>query len=404
MAGQSSDLPRGAPVGPLQHTAFNLVNVRQILPLAVLMSVASTLSAQGPSLPPFLELRIPKPPTVATADGTSFLVYEMHVTNFSMPATTIKRVEVTAGNESGPRHVLFSLADSALSRNLTRPGTNTAFDDRVTLAGGARAVVWLWVPIDRNAPPVSVITRVILEQGKGDSARTQMLDSPPAPVSREGAPIGAPLRGGVWLAGNGPAAESGHRRALIPIGGTPSIAQRFAIDWVKVAEDNRTFSGDSLKNSSYYAYGQDALAVGDGRVVETKDSIPENIPGINSRAVPITLETVGGNHVIIELGGGRYAFYAHLQPGSLRVKLGDQVRRGQVVGLVGNSGNSTEPHLHFHISDGNSPLGSEGLPYNYEAFDLVGRCVTFGSGCERSAPEARRRQMPLDNMLVRFPQ
>ena len=87
------------------------------------------------------------------------------------------------------------------------------------------------------------------------------------------------------------------------------------------------------------------------------------MPGITSRAVPITSETVGGNHIVLDLGGGRYAFYAHLQPGSLKVKVGDRVTRGQVIGLVGNSGNSTEPHLHFHISDGVSPLGSEGLPY-----------------------------------------
>ena len=65
--------------------------------------------------------------------------------------------------------------------------------------------------------------------------------------------------------------------------------------------------------------------------------------------VPITLETVGGNNVIMEIGDGLYAFYAHLQPGSLRVKVGDKVRRGQVLGLLGNSGNSSEPHLHFHI-------------------------------------------------------
>ena len=188
------------------------------------------------------------------------------------------------------------------------------------------------------------------------------------------------------------------------MGGTPSIAQRFAIDWVKIDDNSRTFTGDSLKNSSYYAWGQDALAVGDGVVVETKDSIPENIPGAASRAVTITLETVGGNHVIVDLGGGRYAFYAHLQPGSLRVKLGDKVRKGQVVGLVGNSGNSTEPHLHFHLSDGNSPLGSEGIPYGLASFELVGRCKNFGSGCERSPASTRLREVPLANMLVRFPQ
>ncbi len=156
----------------------------------------------------------------------------------------------------------------------------------------------------------------------------------------------------MWLTGNGPAAESGHRRALIPVGGVPAIAQRFAIDYVMVGDDNKTFTGDQLKNESYHAEGVDALAVANGVVVEVKDSIPENIPGVNSRAVPITLETVGGNHVVIDIGGGHYAFYAHVKPGSLRVKLGDKVKRGQVIALVGNTGNSTEPHLHFHISDG----------------------------------------------------
>jgi murein DD-endopeptidase MepM/ murein hydrolase activator NlpD len=134
-----------------------------------------------------------------------------------------------------------------------------------------------------------------------------------------------------------------------------------------------------------------------------KDSIPENVPGINSRAVPITLETVGGNHVIIDIGGGYYAFYAHLKPGSLKVKLGDKVTRGQVVGLVGNSGNSTEPHLHFHISDGNSPLGSEGVPYRLDSFEIVGHCTTFNMGCQRSAPATRKGEVPLANVLLRFP-
>jgi murein DD-endopeptidase MepM/ murein hydrolase activator NlpD len=121
--------------------------------------------------------------------------------------------------------------------------------------------------------------------------------------------------------------------------------------------------------------------------------------------VPITLETVGGNHVILDLGGGRYAFYAHLRPGTLRVRTGDLVRRGQVLGLVGNSGNSTEPHLHFHLADANSPLGSEGIPYVHESFEILGRCKGPLTGCTRSqTPEQRRREMPAGNMIIRFPE
>jgi len=381
------------------------LSARHILSLAVLAVIApSSASAQGTALPPFLELAIPKPPTVAAGDGAAFLAFELHVTNFAQQTMTLKRVEVAAAGGSGARQVLIAVADSALARSLTRPGTTTPAAERARLAGGARAVVWLWVPVDRQAPPASVQTRVILEQGTGDSITTQELDATAVSVTREAAAIGPPLRGGVWLAGNGPAPETGHRRALIPIGGRPSIAQRFAIDWVKVGEDHRTFTGDRLNNASYHAYGQDALAVGNGTVVAVKDGIPENIPGATSRAVPITLETVGGNHVIVNLGDGRYAFYAHLQPGSLRVKSGDRVSTGQVLGLVGNSGNSTEPHLHFHLSDGNSPLGSEGIPYLHQSFELVGKCRSFGSGCDRSSPSTRQREMPMANMLVRFPQ
>ena len=361
--------------------------------------VAQMAEAQ---LPPFLELRVPKAPTVATADGASFLVYELHITNFTLQPLTLQRIEVATA--TAPRRVLMTVADTALPRAFARPGTQLPAAERTKLSGGSRGIAFLWVPVDRNAPPTSLRHKVVLLQGAGDSARTLELEDRAIPVAREAATIGPPLRGGPWLTANGPARETGHRRGMVPVEGVPNIAQRFAIDYVKLDDDNRTFTGDRLKNESYYAYRVDALAVADGIVVATKDSIPENIPGPTSRAVPITLETVGGNYVIIDIGGGRYAFYAHLVPGSLRVKLGDRVRRGQVVGLVGNSGNSTEPHLHFHISDGVSPLGSEGIPYGHDAFDLVGRCRGFSQGCERSGPAVRRGELPLANMLIRFPQ
>lgn len=358
--------------------------------------------AQGASLPPSLELRVPKPPTIATAETGSFLAYELHITNFAGQPLTLKKVEVQTA--TGDRRVLMSVADSALIPAMGRPGVSLTGADRLKLTGGTRAVVFLWVPVDARSAPTALRHRLTVEQGSGDSVRTAELEGPVVSVAADAVVIGPPLRGGPWLTANGPAAATGHRRALIPIGGTPAIAQRFAIDYVRVGDDNKTFTGDQLKNESYYAEGVDALAVANGTVVAVKDSIPENVPGITSRAVPITLETVGGNHVIIDIGGGRYAFYAHLKPGSLRVKTGDRVKRGQVVGLVGNSGNSTEPHLHFHISDGNSPLGSEGVPYRYDSFEIVGRCSTFNMGCERAAPNVRRGEIPLANVLVRFPE
>lgn len=370
---------------------------------ALLAAVASAtaLAAQRAQLPPPLELRVPKAPTVGTGEHGSFIAYELHVTNFGMQALTLKSVEVLT--EDAEHTVLFTLADSALAQSIARPGVQLPPPERSKIGGGMRAVVYLWVPVDARSVPQSLRNRVTVEQGPPDSLRRQQLEGPVVPVSRQTVVIGPPLRGGPWLAGNGPAPRSGHRRALIPTGGAPTIAQRFAIDYVKVNEKFVTHQGDSLKNENYYAEGNDALAVADGRVVAVKHGIPENVPGITSRAVPITLETVGGNHVIIDIGNGGYAFYAHLKPGSIRVRVGEQLKRGQVIGLVGNSGNSTEPHLHFHVSDGNSPLGSEGVPYRYDAFDLLGHCQGFFVGCQLETTTTRHGEIPLQNALVRFP-
>lgn len=350
-----------------------------------------------------LELRVPKPPTVASLDGQAVLVYELHITNFSPVTQDIRRVEVL--DDARPAHVLATLEDSALANAMMRPGIAPppATVDRARLGGGYRAVVFLWTPVNQSAPPKRVMHRITIAQGSGDSAVTRSVVGGSAIVSSAVATIAPPFRGGPWMAANGPLAVSGHRRAIVPVDGTPAIGQRFAIDYVKIDTAGKTYRGDQLVNANYYAYGVDALAVADGIVVERKDSIPENVPGATSRAVPITLETVGGNHVIIDIGGGRYAFYAHLQPGSLKVKLGDKVKRGQALGLVGNSGNSTEPHLHFHVSDAPSPLGSEGLPYVMENFTVVGRCKAAFFACAPVAHETRRREMPSGVMVIEVP-
>ena len=366
-----------------------------VLPIVV---AATSGSAQPASFPPGIEVRVPKAPTVAHGGGQAILPYELHVTNVTQQPLTITRIEVlNADNDA----VIATLADSALARAITRVGVRVPPAERAHVGPGLRAVVYMWVPVT-GAPPRAIRHRLTATPDSGTTTPL-VLQTPPVSVSSDVLVIAPPLRGGPWFAANGPSAESGHRRAMIPLFGSYYIAQRFAIDWVKLDTTNKTFSGDSLKNTSYYAYGNDALAVADGIVTEVKDSIPENVPGLNSRAVPITLETVGGNHVIVDIGRGRYAFYAHLQPGSIRVKVGDRVKRGQLLGLVGNSGNSTEPHLHFHVSDASSPLGSEGIPYVFETLTVVGHCQGFTGQCPRSTAVVRRREMPVANELVRFP-
>ena len=90
------------------------------------------------------------------------------------------------------------------------------------------------------------------------------------------------------------------------------------------------------------------------------------------------LETLAGNHIVEDFGDGRYALYAHLIPGSLRVHVGDVVVQGEVLGRLGNSGNSTQPHLHFHVMDGPEPLGPRGVPFYIASWLRVPYTIVCG--------------------------
>jgi murein DD-endopeptidase MepM/ murein hydrolase activator NlpD len=366
----------GAPAQPLDF----------VRAAAAGQSQAAAAPPAAPAAPsPFglpFELTTPARPMPFVGDGKTHLVYELHLTNFGAGELLVTKLEALNGNVP-----LASFDGATLAGMIRQPGHAAVADSRA-IPGGGRAVVFLWITLDAGAPvPTSVRHRV--------SAGNQVLDGGAVSVvSTQPVVLGPPLRGADWVAGNGPGNESGHRRAMIPLNGHTAIAQRFAIDWVKVGPNGRTFDGDEKDNKTYFAYGNDVLAVADGIVASLKDGIPQNVPGATSRAVPITPETIGGNYIILDIGGGRFAFYAHMQPGSLRVKLGEKVRRGQVIGLLGNSGNSTEPHLHFHVTDGNTPLESEGLPYVIGSWEVMRAANTW---------ERRQNQLPMLNARVRFP-
>ena len=347
-----------------------------------------------------VDVTIPVAPAIIKGGGKSHIVYELHITNFSRNTCVFTRLEVM---NAGTQKQLAAYTGEELGGRVARPGVAApTTEEKLKLAAGLRLVVHIWLTFDVAADaPASVQHKLSFKVG--DYPEELSVVAATTTVAKGPIVISPPLRGSEWLAGNGPSNTSGHRRAMIPTGGGVHIAQRFAIDFVQLNPEGRTFSGDQKDNKNYRCYGAEALAVADGVIVATKDGIPENVPGATSRAVPITLETVGGNHVIIDLGNGRFAFYAHLQPGSLRVKNGDKVRRGQVVGLVGNSGNSTEPHLHFHISDANSPLGSEGLPYALPSFEVQGRGWGWKPATPAAPAEKRQNEIPLESEVIRFP-
>ena len=366
-------------------------------------------AARGPSAVP-ADLEVPEPPSPFPAGGQTHLFYELHITNFRAPALELSRVEIV-DDDSGA--VLAGFADADLAGRLARPGSTGTPADARSMNGGQRAVVFLDLSIPGAGPvPRALRHRLVFSSGGGaDGKEASVLEGGRVPVRRDSSiALGPPLRGDRWVAMNGISNASTHRRTLVVVDGKARIAQRFATDWTRIGPDGQVFRGDPSRNANWTPWGAEVLAVGDASVSDVRDGIPENDPTKPERAVPITLETVGGNYVILDLGGGRFAFYAHLQPGSIRVRVGDRVKRGQVLALLGNSGNSDAPHLHFHVADANSPLGAEGLPYVLESFDVQGAVQSLsvlanGEGWTPAAdarPDPRHMEMPVQNQVIRF--
>src|SRR5438477_785572 len=226
--------------------------------------------------------------------------------------------------------------------------------------------------------------------------------------------VGAPLAGAGWIAGNGCCnPEIIHRGSVLSVNGALYDAQRFAIDWMRVDEQGWLVHGDLADVRNYTCYGAEVLAVAEGRVVGMLNNLEDQKPGKLPDPDTITIDTVDGNHVVLDIGGGYFAFYAHLQKNSVTVRVGDQVKKGAVLGKLGNSGNSSGPHLHFHIMTGPSVLGSNGVPYVIDTFNPAGQIDiaafdaapdltgNWGKG-SLSKPERHEREFPLNLNIIDF--
>ena len=340
---------------------------------------------------------VPVAPAPVNAEGQRHLVYELHITNLGQADLALQSVDVFDGFSD---KVLARYAGDDLAHVLARPGTSGLADRRL-IGAGLRAVVFIDViALSTSRPPASLVHRLTFKPlTPADASREQSVLQGAVTRLSTLAPIvlGPPLRGAGWLASHGLSNDSSHRRTLITLGGKmrPLIAA-YAIDWTRIGDDGQVFRGDPANNANWSPYGVDVLAVADGRVVDIQDGIAQNDPTSDTKAVPITFETAGGNYLIVDLGGGRFAFYAHLQPHSFRVHLGDRVRRGQVLALLGNSGKADAPHLHLQIMDSASPLAAEGLPFVFDQFELLGhvsslKVLVDGTGWHPDRSPSRRR-------------
>ena len=172
--------------------------------------------------------------------------------------------------------------------------------------------------------------------------------------------------------GNGCCLEVGpHRFVTNPMNGSLDPSEQFAIDWIKVDARGHAYTGDGKKPEQWLDYGVELLAVAPGTVVEVVRDLPDEPPGKSPEN--LTIPQIAGNRVILDLGYCRYVMYAHLVPNSIPVHVGDYVRQGEKIGLLGNSGNTDAPHLHFQVMDRPSSLDAKSLPFVFDSMQLQGR-------------------------------
>ncbi|TSD94445.1 M23 family metallopeptidase [Skermania sp. ID1734] len=348
-------------------------------------------------------------------DGHFHLVYELELTNTKLAPATIDSVAIIDPSKPTQPIAQFAGQDlvSRLRTLMPAPADNAAIE-----ANGSR---FLYIELsfpDSASVPKEIAHRFTLHAASNPAGTT------PDPmtytiasliISQRALPkLSPPLRGNHWVATNGCCnSEIVHRGSLSSVNGSEYDSQRFAIDWMLLGDDGQFVHGDPKVATNYADYGQDVLAVADGTVVSTINDLPDQVPGTLPNPASITMETVDGNGVVLDLGNGVYASYAHLQKGSVTVHPGDKVHVGQVLGKLGNSGNTSAPHLHVHLMDGPSPLGSNGVPYVIDKFELAGQVdpVAFAAapGVEGvwarnlpANPPQRTDQFPLNLNIVNF--
>jgi Peptidase family M23 len=336
------------------------------------------------------------PKYVHGSDGRVHVEYDLVITNAFTAEATLTSLEVRG---DGKR--LLTRKGAALTTATRRLQGSTP---TVSIAAASTAVTYVDVVLPRSAGrrvPRRLTNRIRYAIPADAPLRSVIgsttVDAPDLRTDRR-APIviASPLRGSGWLNGNGCCGDftALHRNTVLPSNGSYVTFELFAVDWVRLA-GGLLYTGDGRQNSDWPAYGAALYAVADGTVVSTVNNKPDIPPLANPDLN--SPQDYGGNNVIIKIGAHRYATYAHLQPGSVRVKRGQRVRTGQQIGRLGNSGNTTAPHLHFGIQNGPS-FFSDSLPFEIDHYTLEGTADPASTPPRTTVtgtPHRQRRTHPL---------
>ncbi|MEO6216242.1 MAG: M23 family metallopeptidase [Sphingomonas sp.] len=358
----------------------------------ILALVASSAHASADTIQ--LESRFA--PHLDRTDSGVSVRYELHVANHGKEQVRLRGLQVS---DAASGAALLDLAGDPFRAALA-PGRSGCDAANGLLSPGGECLLYVDTSVARNAPRLlrtSIAFMAGTAAGRADLVLRVVDDAGPA--------LGPPLGAGTWVAVHHPDWSRGHRRVFYASTRGEVLPGRFAIDFVKVSPAGATSCGNPDQPSDAIGYGDPVLAVANGRIAAVRDGIPESAtisgnPSHDQKSAP-------GNYVVLALGRGKFATYEHLRPGSIRVGVGQRVRLGMVLGELGFTGDSTGPHLHFHVSDSVVPLGGEGLPFVFDRFSLSGDYPDIGqlgrTRWQGSPPTVMQRVRPGANTVISFP-
>ncbi len=346
---------------------------------------------------------------VPGSDGLDHIEYNLLITNAISSPVILTTIEA-ATPEGEP---LLTLEGDALA-SATQPVSATGEPVAEIPPSGTVSVI-MDVAVAPGEAPQRITHRVASTlpadarqffQTLGEEVTGPEIEVDP----RQPVVLAAPVHGAGWLNVNSCCDPSSvHRSVRLAVAGQRlALTETFAIDWI-LSEGELAFTGDGSQNAQWFGYGQEITSATAGTVVAVRDGQPEETPFMPTQFVD-DVAAVGGNHVTVEVEPGVYAFYAHLQPGSVAVAIGDEVAVGDAIGLLGNSGNSTAPHLHFGLLDAPDPLTATSLPMVFDAYTLLGAVdpATFGVASGEATPvttdlsSPQRETLPLNWTVTEF--
>jgi hypothetical protein len=393
---------------------------------AVLGSGCTQPAAEQHTAPVVLALNmtVPFPPVPVPSRNGINLAYELELVPAGGQVPVVEKVEVL---DAATGKTLYT-ADGELLAALYHPADIPPPTQAERQNGTGKLAlprVSLWFVVSPGAVPDRLAHRLTLNR-TGAGLPLSTITGGEVAVRKDLAPVvvGPPVHGPGWMVMETTAPLTHHFRAQITLNGVTRVPQRYAQDWVWLDPvSGQAAAGNATLARNYFGFGKEIYAVANGTVVDASDGLPD-IETIYS-ASGATFATAAGNYVILDIGNKKYACYAHMVNGSVRVKKGDTVKEGQVIGLMGNSGNSDIPHLHFQVvTDIPSFLGAEGYPHVYRSFDVTGT-VNDTLGAERMSspgysttqlwsefgdlvtyfrqPVPQENRLPENNVIVSFP-